>query len=785
MPRTCRCPRSPRRSARRSTSIRRATLTRHYRVFGEALAGLRPLIGYAVKANSNLAVLRAAGPARARADVVSEGEIRRALAAGVPGGADRLLRRRQDRGRDAARAASTASARSTSSASPSWTRSAEVAAGMGAAAPVAIRVNPDVDARTPRQDHHRQGREQVRRRRSRAPARSTPAPRAARDRARRRRPATSAARSPSSPPIEAAFAKVAELTRRCAPRPRRSSGSTSAAASASPTASNEPPPRPSTTARWSGARSASRLRDRVRAGPADRRQRRRAARPRASTARTGEGRDFLVLDAAMNDLIRPAMYDACHDIVPVVEPAAGRPRCPSRRGRPGLRDRRHLRPRPRRCRRWRPATSSPSGPPAPMARSMAASTTAARWSPRCWCTGDDYAVVRPRPSFYEVEEEIIWDSLKGERLEEMRWRRTGSGSPRASGETGESHRDLLELVLRRAAALALESFTRAFWPLGSALRRWQALCSTRRRASCTHQAGQHWASSTRRSARSPPTCSTTAPRPPPTPASPSSSASAGKPTTRAAIPGPPPATAPAGATASSAGSTSSTRSPAPRATRQKRFLIVWNMANRGTITYPIDNLWPGNDYVDIVGSQYYDRCPPAARRRPLRLRGADGRPHLQQQPGRPARLARVRQGQGQALGGARVGHRRAARRLRRARHRQPVLHRARCTSSSGRTPPTSPSRPTSTTPAASDPATARTSCSRPTPANPAPTPAGYLDYVAALQPALGRDVPRRCGAPGRAPAPRAAAAGPPEPPPPPPGQRRRSTGCATSPATTT
>ena len=50
--------------------------------------------------------------------------------------------------------------------------------------------------------------------------------------------------------------------------------------------------------------------------------------------------------------------------------------------------------------------------------------------------------------------------------------------------------------------------------------------------------------------------------------------------------------------------------PVAGSTRQKRFLIVWNMANRGTITYPIDNLWPGNDYVDIVGSQYYDRCSP-------------------------------------------------------------------------------------------------------------------------------------------------------------------------------
>jgi diaminopimelate decarboxylase len=37
----------------------------------------------------------------------------------------------------------------------------------------------------------------------------------------------------------------------------------------------------------------------------------------------GEGRDFLILDAGMNDLVRPAMYDAWHDIVPVVEPAPG------------------------------------------------------------------------------------------------------------------------------------------------------------------------------------------------------------------------------------------------------------------------------------------------------------------------------------------------------------------------------------------------------------------------------------------------------------------------------
>jgi diaminopimelate decarboxylase len=44
--------------------------------------------------------------------------------------------------------------------------------------------------------------------------------------------------------------------------------------------------------------------------------------------KAGEGRDFLILDAAMNDLIRPAMYDAWHDVVPVAEPPAGVERAP-------------------------------------------------------------------------------------------------------------------------------------------------------------------------------------------------------------------------------------------------------------------------------------------------------------------------------------------------------------------------------------------------------------------------------------------------------------------------
>ncbi len=61
-----------------------ATLKRHVSVFKEALAPLKPLICFAVKANSNLAVLRLLGSQGVGADVVSEGEARRALAAGIP-----------------------------------------------------------------------------------------------------------------------------------------------------------------------------------------------------------------------------------------------------------------------------------------------------------------------------------------------------------------------------------------------------------------------------------------------------------------------------------------------------------------------------------------------------------------------------------------------------------------------------------------------------------------------------------------------------------------------------
>src|ERR1700753_614894 len=61
-----------------------ATLERHYRVFSEAFAGEKAVVCYAMKANSNQSVLRTLAKLGAGADVVSEGELKRALAAGIP-----------------------------------------------------------------------------------------------------------------------------------------------------------------------------------------------------------------------------------------------------------------------------------------------------------------------------------------------------------------------------------------------------------------------------------------------------------------------------------------------------------------------------------------------------------------------------------------------------------------------------------------------------------------------------------------------------------------------------
>src|SRR6478735_11663016 len=127
-----------------------ATLERHYRVFAEAFAGTDALICYSIKANSNLGVLATLALAGAGMDVVSEGELRRALAVRVPperiafsgvGKTKAEMAFALDAGIFAFNVESESELRALS----------EVAEARGLNARIAIRVNPDVDART----HHK------------------------------------------------------------------------------------------------------------------------------------------------------------------------------------------------------------------------------------------------------------------------------------------------------------------------------------------------------------------------------------------------------------------------------------------------------------------------------------------------------------------------------------------------------------------------------------------------------------------------------------------------------
>jgi diaminopimelate decarboxylase len=124
-----------------------ATIERHYRVFREALGGLDALVAYAVKANPNLSVIGTLARLGAGADVVSLGEMKRALAAGVP--ADRIIFSGVGKTRDEMGEALDAGIfQFNLESEPEAAQLSEVAAAKGATAQVAFRVNPDVDAGT-------------------------------------------------------------------------------------------------------------------------------------------------------------------------------------------------------------------------------------------------------------------------------------------------------------------------------------------------------------------------------------------------------------------------------------------------------------------------------------------------------------------------------------------------------------------------------------------------------------------------------------------------------------
>src|SRR5271168_1059120 len=124
-----------------------ATIERHFRVFSDAFAGARALVCYAMKANSNQAVLTTLARLGAGMDVVSEGELRRARAAGVPGeriifsGVGKTLNEMNLGLEENIFCFNVES-------EPELEALSRAATSRSAVAPIAIRVNPDVDART-------------------------------------------------------------------------------------------------------------------------------------------------------------------------------------------------------------------------------------------------------------------------------------------------------------------------------------------------------------------------------------------------------------------------------------------------------------------------------------------------------------------------------------------------------------------------------------------------------------------------------------------------------------
>ena len=301
-----------------------ATLTRHYRLFTEALTPLPHLVCFAIKSLSNVAVLKTLGNLGAGMDVVSGGEYLRAKAAGVPG--SRIVFSGVGKTREEMRLALTGGIRQFNVESePEMRALSEVATSLGTTAPIAVRVNPDVDARTHEKiatgkKDNKFGIPIARASEVYAEAASLPGLQVVGI------DVHIGSQLTELEPFEQAYLKVADLTHRL-----RSEGHSitrldlGGGLGIPYTRSNDAPPLPTDY----GAlikRTVGDLGCEIEIEPG-RLISGNAGLLIASViyVKNGEGRDFLILDAAMNDLVRPSMYGAHHDILAVAEPPVAAP----------------------------------------------------------------------------------------------------------------------------------------------------------------------------------------------------------------------------------------------------------------------------------------------------------------------------------------------------------------------------------------------------------------------------------------------------------------------------
>jgi diaminopimelate decarboxylase len=302
-----------------------ATLERHYQVFRAALiaAGLgEPLIAYAVKANSNLSVLKVLARQGAGADTVSEGEIRRALAAGIP--PERIVFSGAGKtASEIAFALETGVAEINVESEPEMDLVEAIARQLEMPATIAIRVNPDVSAgghskiSTGKADNKfGVSIAEAERLYARASA------------SEHLNPVGVACHIGSQitelTPLEEAFVKMRGLVERLRAAGQNVQRLDLGGGLGVPYFNSPEPPSPAEYAAMVG-----RVMDGLDVVFAFEPGRVIAANAGVLLTRVihmhqrPEGRRFLVLDAAMNDLIRPAMYEAYHEIVPVTGKAAG------------------------------------------------------------------------------------------------------------------------------------------------------------------------------------------------------------------------------------------------------------------------------------------------------------------------------------------------------------------------------------------------------------------------------------------------------------------------------
>jgi diaminopimelate decarboxylase len=299
-----------------------ATLERHYRVFAGAFGDVPSLVCYAVKANSNQAVIATLAKLGAGADVVSGGELKRALAAGVP--PDKIMF--SGIGKTAAELALALDENILCvnvESEPELELLSAIAAGKGRTASVSVRVNPDVDARTHAKIATGRAENKF----------GIPISRA-------REVYAQAAKLPGLrvvgvdmhigsqiielSPFDDAFALLSDFVRTL-----RADGHTISHVDLGGGLgipyqdSNDPPPDPAAYAEV--VKRATRGLDcklifepgRLIVGNAG------ILLTRVLYLKRGEAKTFVIVDAAMNDLIRPTLYEAFHEIQPVHEPAPG------------------------------------------------------------------------------------------------------------------------------------------------------------------------------------------------------------------------------------------------------------------------------------------------------------------------------------------------------------------------------------------------------------------------------------------------------------------------------